>query len=65
MITAEQQIVVIAYLASKLNTGEEWFATPNEAFFGKSPQEIVLEGDGDLVIQFLEVRLGLRKGAAF
>lgn len=65
MITKKDYIVIIAYLAAKLEAGEEWFAEPNAAFFGKSPYELVVDGKGDFVIEYLEIRLGLRPGAAF
>lgn len=65
MISQEHQIVIIAYLAEKLECEENWFTTPDELFFGKSPYEVVLAGDGDTMIEFLEIRLGLRPGAGF
>lgn len=65
MITQEHQIVIIAYLAEKLGCEENWFTLPTESFFGASPYEVVLRGDGDSIIEFLEIRLGLRPGAGF
>lgn len=65
MISIEHATVIIGYLSAKLEVEERWYVTPNEAFFGKAPVEIVLEGHGDLIIEFLEIRLGLREGAAF
>ena len=65
MISQEHQIVIIAYLAAKLNLKEQWFVMPNEHLFGLSPQETVRQGSGDRVISFLETRLGLLPGVAF
>ena len=65
MISQEHQIVIIAYLAEKLECEENWFTLPNESFFGATPYEVVLSGEGDAVIEFLEIRLGLRPGAGF
>jgi hypothetical protein len=62
----EHKTVIIAYLASKFPELEEnWFINSNPSFFGRTPQEIVYAGMGDMVIEYLEVRLGLRPGAAF
>lgn len=65
MISREHQIVIIAYLAEKLDCEENWFTLPSQSFFGASPYEVVLRGDGDTIIEFLEIRLGLTPGAGF
>jgi len=65
MISKEHQIVIIAYLEAKLGLEEEWYITPQDVFFNRTPNEIVMVGEGDQVIMFLEVRLGLRPGIAF
>lgn len=65
VISTEHQTVIIAYLAEKLGCEETWYITPSFDFFGKTPLDVVLEGDGDTVIEYLETRLGLIPGAAF
>ena len=59
MITADNQIVIIGFLAERLDLSEEWFITKQDLLFGKSPSEVVSEGDGDLIIEWLADRLGL------
>jgi hypothetical protein len=65
MISKEHQIVIIAYLAAHAGLQENWFVEPQKAFFGLSPQNMVNNDEGDAVIDFLEIRLGLQPGAAF
>ncbi len=42
-----------------------WLASPNAEFFGDSPFEICLRGDGKKIIEWLLVRLGRKAGVAF
>ena len=44
---------------------ENWMMTSNPYFFGDSPFEVILRGDGVHVIRFLEERLGRKPGAGF
>ncbi len=42
-----------------------WLSSPNTEFFGDSPFEICLRGDGKKIIQWLLIRLGKESGVAF
>lgn len=42
-----------------------WLTSPNAEFFGDSPFEICLRGDGKKIIEWLLVRLGRETGVAF
>lgn len=42
-----------------------WLTSPNAEFFGDSPFEICLRGDGRKLIEWLYVRLGKNPGVAF
>ena len=42
-----------------------WLTSPNAEFFGDSPFEICLRGDGKKIIEWLLVRLGREPGVAF
>lgn len=64
-MTVEHYTVIIVYLASKLECGERWYITPDARFSDRTPQQLVLDGEGDIVVRFLETRLGIRKGVAF
>ena len=62
--------VVVGDLAYELLEGNEkeivvWLTSPNLEFFGDSPFEICLRGDGKKVIDWLYVRLGKKPGVAF
>ena len=61
MITKKEQIIIVAYLAEKLDLGEDWFENKNKLLFGKSPYECIMSGKGDTLIEWLEERLGLRQ----
>lgn len=67
MINPERyrQLVIASYLADKLNMDEKWFETELDILFGATPMEVILRGDGEELIGFLEERLGLRQGSAF
>jgi hypothetical protein len=59
------QMVVVSYLGYKLGVTESWFNESQDFLFGKTPTEIVLEGEGKILIEWLEERLGLRPGVGF
>ena len=61
----EQQAILIEYLAEKLHVDDDWYTTKQDFLFDCTPEEIFLRGDGELLIQWLEERLGLRQGQAF
>ena len=42
-----------------------WMQTPSEQFFGQAPCTLVPSGGGQLVIDWLLVRIGKKPGAAF
>ena len=42
-----------------------WLTSPNLEFFGDSPFEICLRGDGKKIIEWLYTRLGRSPGVAF
>lgn len=60
-----EQTTIIVYLARKLGCDDNWYETKQEFLFGKTPRDIVMEGEGQLIIDWLESRLGLKPGAAF
>lgn len=67
-LTASQrltQITIVAYLGYKLGVSDTWHLEPQEFLFGKTPMQIIGEGDGKILIEWMEERLGLRKGQAF
>jgi hypothetical protein len=64
-LSMTEEIVIIAYLGEKLGVEEKWFVTPSEVFFGDAPIQVVHNGDGEILIEWLEERLGLRPGQAF
>jgi hypothetical protein len=51
--------VIVAYLSEKLGVDETWLTTKQEFLFDSTPQEVVFRGDGDMLIEWLESRLGL------
>lgn len=42
-----------------------WMQTPSELFWGQAPAQLVPSGGGQLVIDWLLVRLGRKPGPAF
>ena len=42
-----------------------WMQMPNEAMFGSSPGELIVQGDGQLLIDLLKTRSGKLPGSAF
>ena len=64
-MTLNAQMIIIVYLARKLGCDDKWYESKQDFLFGKSPQQVVMEGDGQLIIEWLETRLGLKPGAAF
>ena len=42
-----------------------WMQAPSEHFFGQTPIEIIYSGHGNLIIEWLMIRIGRRPGAAF
>lgn len=65
MINTHDQTVIIAYLAEKLGVDENWFVTKQDFLFDATPQQVVADGYGDHLIEWLEGRLGLRPAQAF
>lgn len=59
------QVTIIAYLMKKLNVPGKWYIESNDFLFGQSPQDLVMSGNGQFIIEFLEERAGLRNGEAF
>ncbi len=62
--------VIVADLAFELlnqNKKETviWLTSPNAEFFGDSPFEICLRGDGKKIIKWLHIRIGKEPGVAF
>ena len=49
------------------NLGEtvKWVSSPNAIFFGSSPFEVCMRGEGQRVIEWLNQHLGQGEGAAF
>lgn len=65
-----KQYTEIHELATELHDGiwEDavmWMQTPNEAFWGQAPAQLVPSGGGELVIEWLMVRTNKKPGAAF
>lgn len=60
-----EQAIIIQYLAEKLHVDDAWYITKQDFLFDCTPEEIFLRGDGPILIQWLEERLGLRQGEAF
>lgn len=65
MIKIHDQIVIVAYLAAKLDVDENWFETKQDFLWDCTPYEVIMRGDGDVLIKWLEERLGLSSGEAF
>lgn len=42
-----------------------WLMAPNSVFGGDSPFDVIMRGDGNHVVDFLNVRSGRKAGAAF
>lgn len=42
-----------------------WMQFPNEAMFGSSPMEVIVNGDGQALIDWLKTRSGKLPGSAF
>ena len=61
----EEQAIIIEYLAEKLHVGDDWYTAKQDFLFDCTPEEIFIRGDGPILIQWLEERLGLRQGEAF
>lgn len=59
------QRTIVAYLGYKLGVEDSWFTTEQDFLFGKTPEQIVEEGEGPILIKWMEERLGLRPGQAF
>lgn len=62
--------VVVGDLVYELMNGNMkevvvWLTSPNLDFFGDSPFEICLRGDGKKIIEWLYTRLGRSPGVAF
>lgn len=51
-----------AELLEDMEKGRLWVLTPNSYFFGKSPFEMCLLGDGKAVLELLQARLGELSG---
>ncbi len=51
-----------AELLGDMEKGRLWVLTPNSYFFGKSPFEVSLLGDGKAVLELLQSRLGELSG---
>ena len=64
-MTIVEQMVVVVYLAKKLGVEDSWYVSPQEFLFDCSPKEVILRGDGEVLIEWLESRLGLKSGAEF
>lgn len=50
------------------NNGDDtalWLSTPNAAFVGYSPFEVCLQGRGEDVLKWLEIRAGKKPGTGF
>ncbi len=60
-----EQTIIINYLASKLGLDESWYTTQCDFLFDRTPEETLLSGHGDELIEWLEVRVGLKPGQAF
>lgn len=51
-----------ADILGNMEKGRLWVLTPNSYFFGKSPFEVCLLGDGRAVLELLQSRLGELSG---
>ena len=65
-MTQEEKVLS---LARKLGMSEDeaaiWYVTPWEFTFGSSPAEVVVEGYGEELIDWLELRVGDSAGPLF
>lgn len=52
-------------LGSNLEETRTWMMAPNVHFFGSSPFELCMTGQGDSIIEWLLVRTGKKAGQAF
>jgi hypothetical protein len=52
-------------LGNNLKEARNWFLAPNSLFFGDSPFEICLRGDGKSIVEWLNQRLGRHPGFGF
>lgn len=55
----QADIEVSKYLARKLGLTIEWFDKPLDLLFGATPKEVIMAGEGEHVIAWLESRLGI------
>lgn len=62
---AAKQIIIIEYLAKKMGYNDKWITEESPVFMGRSPLACVLTGEGQHIIDYIEVRLGLTSGAGF
>ena len=60
-------VVDEAYALMGNNTSETmiWLTSPNSIFMGYSPFEICIQGQGEEVVNWIQIRLGKVKGAGF
>ena len=60
-----EQAIIVQYLSRKLGCDADWYESKQDFLFGKAPRDIVIEGEGQVIIDWLEERLGLKPGQAF
>jgi hypothetical protein len=59
------QVVIVTYLCEKLSLPKDWYTTKQDFLFDCTPEEVMERDEGNLLIEWLEVRLGIRPGAGF
>lgn len=52
-------------LGRNLEETKKWLRSPNTVYFGDTPFEVIMRGDGEEVISWISERLGIKSGAAF
>lgn len=52
-------------LGENVEETRKWIMSPNQHFFGDSPFEVCMRGDGQDVIRWLLIKLGRADGAPF
>lgn len=52
-------------LGKEKNKATVWLMAPNDVFSGDSPFEVIMQGNGNHVVDFLLERSGKKAGAAF
>jgi len=63
------RLVKVVLLAKELfgcdKKVQQWFMTRTEVFCNMSPFEVIMEGRGIIIMDWLEERLGRKSGTAF